>query len=80
MRSHRDTLAGRAMTSSLGAIPRAGEAEGMITSWAPRSAATVGGRECQASSQIRMAALPHRVAKTPTSWPASTNRSSSSTP
>src|SRR5207249_1108293 len=61
MRSHRTTLAGSRMPSSSIPVPRAGDALGTITSWAPWSAAIVPESECHASSQIRIAARPARV-------------------
>ena len=60
--------------------PRAGLALGMMMSWAPPSAASIGVNECQASSQMRIAARPQRVSNACTLRPASTNRSSSKTP
>src|SRR5437016_3243673 len=56
MRSHRTTLAGSRMPSSSIPVPRAGDALGTITSWAPWSSAIVPESECHASSQIRIAA------------------------
>ena len=52
----------------------------MMMSWAPPSAASMGVNECQASSQMRIAARPQRVSNACTPRPASTNRSSSKTP
>src|SRR3989441_9782472 len=63
MRSHRTTLAGSRMPSSSIPVPRAGDALGTITSWAPWSAAIVPESECHASSQIRIAARPQRVSR-----------------
>ena len=61
IRLQRARLAGRPGASSAETTPRAGLALGMMMSWAPPSAASIGVNECQASSQIRIAARPHRV-------------------
>src|SRR3989449_891856 len=60
IRSQRITDAGRdwPSQSSTSPSPLAGDALGTMTSCAPSRAATVAARECQASSQIRIAALP----------------------
>src|SRR5207244_1075379 len=86
MRSQRTTEAGSVSPtpsqSSASPSPRAGDALGTMTSCAPSRAATVAARECQASSQIRIAAFPPQLVsndRTP-SCPRSTKRSSSKTP
>ena len=80
MRLQRARLAGRPVPSSPGTGPRAGLALGTMMSWAPSRAASMGVKECQASSQMRIAARPQDVSKACTLRPDSTNRSSSNTP
>ena len=80
VRSQRTTLAGRRLPSGSPPVPRAGDALGRMISCAPSNAARVPVSECQASSQIRIAARPQRVSNARTSWPRSTKRSSSNTP
>ena len=80
IRSQRETFPGRDSVSSSRPVPRAGDAEGTRMSCAPCSAAIVGVRECQASSQISIAIRPNRVSNARTPRPDSVNRSSSKTP
>src|SRR5213083_871072 len=61
MRSHRTTLAGSRVASSSIPVPRAGDALGTITSWAPWSAAIVPESECHASSDKNRRPTPARV-------------------